>query len=112
MERRYRMTRLPGGDWIFLANDGRTVCRVGSYMEDGSAENGRGGYITGRRWIAWHFNGTPDYFNATLDVNEDAILDRWDPHFWREVAYMERTRAEAIAAALKAPERVAAMQEP
>lgn len=99
-ERKYRMTWIDG-DWFFLANDGETLCRVGSYEEDGSAEG-----VTGKFWTAWNFSGTVDEANAIADRSLDDFLNRWSERpfyagpYWHEIACMVRTRREAIDVAL------------
>ncbi len=88
------MSRIDG-DYFFVANDGETLCRVGSYEEDGSAEG-----ITGRFWIAWTFNGTLSEVDDIVNgYRVEDFADRWS-RYWREVAFMQRTRRDAITAAL------------
>lgn len=48
--RKYAMTRLARGDYLLPSNDGRTLWRIYTYEEDGSAENYQGRVVKGTFW--------------------------------------------------------------
>lgn len=112
MERKYQLTRITAGDYIFPSNDGQTLLRVSSYIEDGSASVSADGQnwhkLTGTFWAAKRFSGTVEEADKWLRTDPDILLG-WDE--WREIEYGMKTRTEAIASALKHTE-VAMMREP
>lgn len=55
-ERKYALTRVSAGDYLAPSNDGQTLWRIYSYVEDGSAEVSSDGKkwrkVTGTWWAA------------------------------------------------------------
>jgi hypothetical protein len=87
--RKYALVRVKAGDYVFLANDGKTLLRVATYAEDGSAvESGTGRAITGTFWGWWKYKGRGE----RADVSS---FDDFEMH-----DCLLRSRRDAIGAAL------------
>jgi hypothetical protein len=89
--RKYSLQQIGAGDYLFLSNDKRTIWRISRYTEDGSALDGDGTPITGRFWGVWRWR----YAVNTRDV-DTSDWNEFDMH-----EGMWRTRAEAVASALR-----------
>lgn len=103
VERRYQMIRVAAGDYLLPDNELRTIWRIYSYTEDGSAEWGpdeHGTYhkILGKFWAAARYTKP---FAAALRTErfDDDLLD-WN--MWETWETTLPTRAAAVAAALRA----------
>lgn len=86
--RKYALTRIAAGDYLLLANDGKTVWRLATYTEDGSAIGNRDKPLTGTFWGTWLYTG------------RDAVID---PGEWNDFEMREcllRSRRDAIASVL------------
>lgn len=106
MERRYQLTRICSGDYVFPSNDGRTLWRVSRYEEDGSLETDEGRVVRGTFWRAGRFNGSLERADALMRRDPDEFLS-WAS--WIEWDSLLPTREAALDAALKA---AATMLEP
>ncbi len=96
--RRYRMTRIGDGDYVFPSNDCLTLWRVYRYREDGSAEWGNGGApILGDFWAAARFEGSFEDASSLAFTDREQFLS-WED--WEFVAGPLFTRREAIHHAL------------
>jgi hypothetical protein len=89
--RRYTLTRLAKGDYLLLSNSGRTLWRVSTYTEDGSACTGDGRAITGKFWGVWRY---------TRALRSRCLVDPDDWNDFDMYEHMIRTRREAITVAL------------
>lgn len=101
-ERKYALTRLNAGDYLLPSNDGTTLLRVSSYVEDGSGGNyiaGKWTPVVGTFWNCYRFIGTMTEAERILIDDPDTLLD-WDE--WREIECGLRTRKEAIQSGLAA----------
>lgn len=96
VERRFALRRLAQGDYLLLSNDERTLWRIKTYDEDGTAEN-EDGPVLGRFWGVWRFNRF-DWKVMMIHDLADAVED-WDQ--WTMVDMGYRTRREATASALR-----------
>lgn len=112
MERKYVLTRIQAGDYIFPSNDAESLLRVSSYFEDGSATVSADGVnwkpLRGTFWSAYRFDGPLEDAQRLMDVNPEEFV-AWTR--WREIATTLNTRAEAIDEALTYRPKVAAMRE-
>lgn len=92
-ERRYAMTRVAAGDWVLPSNDGRTLYRIKSYEEDGSAQwrdsRGRERPVRGKWWGVLRYTGPTGGF-----IELDGDLWEWFDHGYP-------TRSAAVDAALR-----------
>jgi len=91
-ERKYQITRLNRGDYLLPSNDGRTLWRIYSYEEDGSAETYQGRVIKGTFWA----NARRPMPREGVAVGD--LLDWSDWEFW---AGPFDSRSEAIEEALR-----------
>ncbi len=96
--RKYALTRLQAGDYLFPGNDGSTLWRVYTYEEDGSLYRGER-QVKGKFWATAKFRGTVDEAQRLLGDDPDVLLDWGEWEFW---AGPLRSRAEAIAEAVRA----------
>lgn len=108
IEQRYAMTRVEAGDYLIPSNDGKTLWRLRSYHEDGSAyfvdrATGKETKIVGTFWSALRFNGPVEEAERLLRLEPP---DPWDPpplldpERWIESATTLKTRREALEYAL------------
>ena len=90
-ERKYALTKLAAGDYVFPSNHARVLWRVAIYID---------GPSTGLDWSSdrkvWGLYRYTDVLSA-----EDAIDTSWD--CWEMVTGTLPSRAEAIAEALNGP---------
>lgn len=103
MERRYKLTRIAAGDYLLPSNDGRTLLRITSYEDDGSASyvTDRGERrIVGARWNVWRFSGTMAEAERLLIDDPDVLLDSEWERWWLLVAGTMLTRRAAVDYAL------------
>lgn len=102
IERRYAMTRLGTGDYVFPSNDRSLMLRVWRY-EDAPTGDHRDGVRP--YWAAGRFRGTAEQAVASMerDLREFGYVDHAD---WIETDSFLRTRQEAIDDALRAVERM------
>ena len=89
MERKFAMRRLKAGDYLLPSNDGRTIWRIATYHEDGSAQRNDGTAVTGTFWGVWRYVG-----RGTVDPDEWNDFDMFDGSL--------KSRAEAVETALSA----------
>lgn len=104
-EQKYAMTRVQAGDYLLPSNDGKTLWRLSTYDEDGSAywvdrSSGKETKVVGKFWSAWRFNGTIDEAESLLHSADPELLLEWDR--WIESATALSTRKEALEYALTA----------
>lgn len=97
-ERKYAMTRVRAGDYLLPSNDGKTLWRIASYHEDGSAEwqdeRGQWHKVVGTFWqTAKYRHGVP-----RVGLLDEDFLDWNEWHTWETNL---RTRKEAVEAALR-----------
>lgn len=106
-DRVYAMVRVRAGVYLLPSNDGRTLYRLSSYVEDGSAkvDDGRGGWkpITGTFWeVARNRVPLPEIephmIGGAFDDGEDWL---WNRDLWLEVESGLDRRADAIDEALR-----------
>jgi hypothetical protein len=116
IERKWSMIRLDAGDYLLPSNDRRTLWRVMSYTEDGSAmvDDGRGGirHLTGTWWqIAkcrvFDVDVSGGWEESIERLPRDLIDPNMFPDYWDVWESGLRTRRDAVAAALRASEREA-----
>ncbi len=97
-QRKYALTRLSAGDYIFPSNGGTRLWRVYTYEEDGSLYRGER-QVKGTFWAAARFEGTVAQAERLFAADPDEFLS-WS--MWEFWAGPLRSRAEAIAEALRA----------
>lgn len=105
--RKYVLTQIARGDYIFPSNDGEQLWRVSAYEEDGSLEvsdGNRSRRIKGRFWQAWRFKGTPAEAQRLVDHDPDGFLD-WER--WESWESLLPTRKAAVENALTHAARLA-----
>lgn len=85
-ERKYALTRVKAGDYLLLSNDGKTVWRIATYHEDGSAVTSDGRTLAGRFWGTWKYKGR--VAAAAIDPNEWNDFEMYDCLF--------RSRRDAV----------------
>lgn len=93
-ERKYALTRVKAGDYLLLSNDGKTVWRIATYAEGGSARkldnNNREVPITGTFWGLWKYTGRSLH---NINTEEWSDFDMFEG--------MLLSRREAVNAAMK-----------
>ncbi len=96
-QRKFALTKITAGDWLFPSNDGQTLWRVYSYREDGSAEWVNGGApILGTFWACAKFIGPM----ATADrLLRSGDLLGWEN--WESWATTLKSRREAVNEAMR-----------
>lgn len=93
-ERLWQMSRVAKGDYLLLSNDKRTLWRIWSYVEDGSATDVLGRRIVGTFWeCSYYRDGVPD--------ERELVDDVLDARRWHPWATMLRTRREAVDEAMR-----------
>lgn len=101
-ERVYAMIRLRAGDWMLPSNDGQTMYRLSSYVEDGSAwyedEHGREHKIVGTFWNVSRMTMTKLQALVESPVTDDEDILDWDE--WETESSGHPSRKAAIEAAL------------
>jgi hypothetical protein len=102
IERRYAMTRLSAGDYVFPSNDASLMLRVWRY-DDAPTGDHRDGVRP--YWAAGRYRGTADQAVASMerDLGDHGYVDHAD---WIETDSFLRTRQEAIDDALRSAERL------
>lgn len=92
VHRSYALTKVAPGDYLFPSNDGKTLWRVTSYQEDGSAEyvdaNGHWRKVLGTFWGVTYYTGPGEIVSLPDDFLE------WEN--WDTSVVGLRTRAQAI----------------
>lgn len=96
-KRKYVLSRIAAGDYIFLSNDAKTLWRVYRYEEDGSLVDGDQP-VTGQFWAAARFDGTVAAAERLMKQDPDEFIG-WTS--WEHWASPLRTREEAIEEALR-----------
>lgn len=100
-ERKWRMTRIKAGDYVFPSNELDRLWRVTRYEEDGSIEN-----LTGSFWALHYYRGplSKDERGRVLmpDLSYETFWDGWD--VWENAGFLEPTREAAIQEALRQDE--------
>jgi hypothetical protein len=99
-ERKYVLTRISSGDYLFPSNDGRKLLRVYRYHEDGSAMLGNGTTLRGSFWGAARFDGSLEQAERMLALDVDEFLS-WGSH-WESWETTLPSRSAAIRSVLKA----------
>ena len=92
---RWPTVRVSAGDYLLASNDGQTLWRISSYLEDGSLESGPDYAsmkpVRGKFWsIATYATPFPD-----VDPDDPHLLD-WDR--WTRVEDLIATKRDAIVA--------------
>ncbi len=105
-ERVYAMVRVRAGVYLLPSNDGKTLYRLSSYVEDGSAkvDDGRGGWrpVVGTFWeVARNRVPLPDIAPHMIAGADDEQAWLWNRDLWLEVESSLDRRADAIEEALK-----------
>ena len=98
LDRKYAMTRMLGA-YLLPSNDGKTLWRINSYHEDGSAERSDGTPIVGKFWAT---SKRPMPTEADIQRCDTEVDFVWYDDAWVAWSFMHKTRAEAIAEALRA----------
>ena len=101
-ERKYSLTKIVPGDYVFPSNDATRLLRVHRYFEDGSLreEVSPGVYRTvrGHFWAAQRWDGPLEQAIEEAQVME---IDEWqDDRRWNTCDCLLRTREDAIRAAM------------
>lgn len=96
--RKYVLTRITTGDYMFPSNDGQRLWRIYTYQEDGSLER-NGKEVRGTFWAAARFIGTLADAEALMRSDPDEFLS-WTP--WEFWSGPWRKRADAVDSAVRA----------
>jgi hypothetical protein len=99
--RKYQMTRIQAGDYLIPSNDQKTLWRIYSYEEDGSLEDGRGGFVHGRFWASARFAGSLELAERLMHRDPDEFLS-WSS--WESWEVHLPTRKAAVESMLRAGE--------
>lgn len=91
-ERRYRLTMIAAGDYLFPSNDGRQLWRVARYKCTLPS-------AAGTFWSAARFRGGVVEAERLIRVDPETLLDWGEWEVWETSL---ATRAEAIGTALRA----------
>lgn len=97
VKRKYALTRIQKGDYLFPSNDGAKLWRVYTYLEDRSLYTGET-QVKGTFWAVARFTGTVDEAQRLLETDPDVLLDWTEWEFW---AGPLKTREEAIREAIR-----------
>lgn len=97
-ERKYAMTRIRKGDYLWPSNDRSVIWRIRQYTEDGSAEvwtnDGKTRRLLGTYWAIHRYTGRD---HDAIDTEEWSEWETWDS--------LLKTREQAIEAAMKYSEK-------
>lgn len=89
-KRAHTLVRIRVGDYLLLSNDGRTLWRLSTYEEDGSAVRGDGSEVVGKFWGLWRYRRD---VSRGMTVSADwSDFEMWDS--------LLRRRKDAVQAAL------------
>lgn len=90
--RRYTMTRLAAGDYLWPSNDGGTLWRAQRYYEDGSLVRDDGSTVVGAFWRL---------LSRPMPPAHTPLEDVLDVNGWNEIDALLNTRAQALSAAAR-----------
>lgn len=90
-DRRYALVRLAKGDYLLLSNDGKTLWRISTYTEDGSAVTDDGRVLAGTFWGTWRYR-------RAVQGGQPISADDWSDFEMDDC--LLKTRKEAIRAVL------------
>jgi hypothetical protein len=91
--RKYAMTKVTRGDYLLPSNDGETIWRIHSYKDGPSC--GLDPKVFPTDFTAWALR----MWTGSGGLQASLDLEDWDR--WRQVAVGLKTRADAIAEALR-----------